>query len=111
MSWVDACDASARGAAHAAAQAAMAGGNYADAFVPSLLGAKARRLTATVFEFAAATPSARAAILKKLRGGGVFIEDTTGRVAEQPARVPRVTRRRRRTVDPDDYFDDDDDDF
>ena len=83
----------------------------AAARIVTLLGAKARRLTATVFEFSAATPSARAAILKKLRGGGVFIEDTTGRVAEQPARVPRVTRRRRRTVDPDDYFDDDDDDF
>ncbi len=82
----------------------------AAARIVTLLGAKARRLTATVFELSAATPSARTAMLKKLRGGGVFIEDSTGRSAEQPARAARVTRGRRRTVDPDDYFDDDDDD-
>ena len=54
--------------------------------VLTLLGAKVRQLTGTMFELRAATGSARAATLKKLRAGGVFVSDATVQV-EVRARV------------------------
>jgi hypothetical protein len=67
--------------------------------VASLLGSKTRRLTATIFELPTATPSARTAMIKKLRTGGVFLEDSTGRGAAKPVRT------RVRFVDPEDTED------
>ena len=58
----------------------------AAARISMLLGAKVRRLTATIFELPVATPSARAAMVKKLRAGGVFLMDLTSRPAPQPPR-------------------------
>ncbi|MDB4915977.1 MAG: hypothetical protein JWM95_3621 [Gemmatimonadetes bacterium] len=57
--------------------------------VAVILGGKVRRIAPTVFELPVATPAARTALLKKLRGGGVFLEDTT-------ARAPRAKPGRRR---------------
>lgn len=67
--------------------------------VASLLGSKTRRLTATIFELPAANPSARTAMIKKLRTGGVFLEDSTGRGAQKPVRTQV------RLVDPEDTED------
>ena len=52
----------------------------AAARIVALLGAKARQLTPTIFELHATTPSARSAMVKKLRAGGVFLEDVTARI-------------------------------
>ncbi|MEP7345779.1 MAG: helicase-associated domain-containing protein [Gemmatimonadaceae bacterium] len=68
--------------------------------IAAVLGAKARRITPTIFEIEAATPSARAAMTKKLRAAGVFLEDQTGRSA---AKSPRP---RPRFVNPEDLEDD-----
>lgn len=56
--------------------------------IVALLGAKARRLTPTIFEIDA-TPSTRAAMVKRLRAGGVFLEDAMVRVEPRPARARR----------------------
>ena len=46
--------------------------------VAELLGSKVLRLSETLFEMPAATPAARAALLKKLRAAGVFLDDQSG---------------------------------
>lgn len=46
--------------------------------VAELLGNKVLRLSETLFEMPAATPAARAALLKKLRAAGVFLDDQSG---------------------------------
>lgn len=46
--------------------------------VAELLGNKAMRLSELMFEMPAATPAARAALLKKLRAAGVFLDDQSG---------------------------------
>ena len=58
--------------------------------VVALLGAKSRRLSATMIEPTATTPSARAALIKKLRAGGVFLEDQSGRAKAAPSRRRRA---------------------
>ena len=56
--------------------------------VVALLGAKATRMNATTIELPPAVPSARAALIKKLREGGVFLEDLTAKAkaSSRPAR-------------------------
>lgn len=61
--------------------------------VMALLAGKSTRLTATLIELSATTPSARAALIKKLRAGGVFLSDQSGR-----AKVAPAPRRRREPV-------------
>ena len=73
--------------------------------VVALLGAKVKRLTSTVIELPALAPAARTAMIKKLRAGGVFIDDQTGRLKASPTK-------RKRTVqvwngDEEEYFEDD----
>ena len=63
--------------------------------IASLLGAKVRQLTPTVFELPALTPATRAAMVKKLRAGGVFLDNVT--VAAEPK---QWSSRRMRLVDP-----------
>ena len=54
----------------------------------ALLGTSVRQLAPTVFELSGATPAVRAAMMKKLRAGGVFI-DVHGNVAATKAGRPR----------------------
>ena len=61
--------------------------------VIALLGAKAQRITSMIIEVSAASSSARLAMIRKLRAGGVFLESTIRDAA------PRSTRRRRRKED------------
>ncbi len=58
--------------------------------IMALFGSKLTRLTTTMIELPATTPSARAALIKKLRAGGVFLEDQSGRAKAVPARRRRV---------------------
>ena len=58
--------------------------------ISALLGGKTTRLTPTMIELTATTPSARAVLIKKLRAGGVFIEDQSGRAKAAPVRRRRV---------------------
>ena len=51
--------------------------------IVTLLGAGVRQLSPTVFELPSATRAARAAMMKKLKAGGVFID---ARRIEAPAR-------------------------
>jgi hypothetical protein len=60
--------------------------------VVALLGTKVRRLGPTLLELDL-PPNARTAAIKRLRTAGVFLEDSTGRLA------PRPTRERRRAAD------------
>ncbi len=62
----------------------------AAARVAELLGARGRRLAPMIFELPPATPSVRAALVKRLRAGGVFLQDSTARTAP-----PKATRRDR----------------
>ena len=55
--------------------------------VASVLGTKALRLTPTSFELSAVTASARAATIKRLRAGGVFVDDQAGKAAVPPKRA------------------------
>ena len=55
--------------------------------IVTLLGTSVRQLAPTVFELSGATPAVRAAMMKKLRAGGVFI-DVHGNVAATKARRP-----------------------
>ncbi len=54
-----------------------------------VLGAKAHRLTPTLFELPIATPAARAATLRRLRVSGLFIDDQAGKVVAPPKRKRR----------------------
>ena len=49
-------------------------------------GTKAQRLTPKIFELPAGTASARLAVIKRLRAGGVFLENTTSAMDARPAR-------------------------
>jgi cytochrome c-type biogenesis protein CcmE len=51
--------------------------------IAALLGPKALRLTPTMFEVPGATASTRAAMIKRLRAGGVFLEDATTRAPKK----------------------------
>ena len=55
--------------------------------IVALLGASVRQLAPTVFQLSGATPAARAAMMKKLRAGGVFV-DVHGNVAATKSRRP-----------------------
>ena len=44
--------------------------------VESLLGAKVRRISPTMFEVLGGTASSRAALVKRLRTGGVFVGES-----------------------------------
>ncbi len=57
--------------------------------IVAVLGAKAQRLTPTLFELSAATASARAATIKRLRAGGVFVDDQAGKAVVPPKRTRR----------------------
>lgn len=60
--------------------------------VASALGAKAKRLTPTLFELDVRTPAARAAVIKRLRAAGVFLEEDqveTAAPKQRRARSPR----------------------
>jgi len=59
----------------------------------ALLGGKAKRLTPTMLEVPDATPAARAAGLKKLRAGGVFLEESTPSTAQRAKSGGRGRRR------------------
>ncbi len=59
--------------------------------VLSLLGDKAKQLTSTMVELSASTPSARAAMIRKWKAGGVLLEDLTGR-SQAPSRGRRATQ-------------------
>ena len=56
--------------------------------VAALLGGRAIRLSETLFEMPAATSAVRAALLKKLRTAGVFIDDQAG-LGAKPKRARR----------------------
>lgn len=58
--------------------------------VVALLGAKAKRLTSSVIELPTATPSARTALIKKLRAGGVFVDDQTSKDIVSPPKRRRA---------------------
>jgi hypothetical protein len=51
--------------------------------IVALLGPKALRLTPTAFELPGATPSTRGTMIKRLRAGGVFLEDATTRAPKK----------------------------
>ncbi len=58
--------------------------------VVALLGARAKRLTSSVIELPTATPSARTALIKKLRAGGVFVDDQTSKDIVSPPKRRRA---------------------
>lgn|GEM_PF-2479238 len=55
-----------------------------------VLGAKCTRLTASLVELPTTTPSARAALIKKLRAGGVLLNDQTGGAKAAPKKRRRA---------------------
>ena len=57
----------------------------AAARVAELLGERGRRLAPLVFELPPSTASVRAALVKRLRAGGVFLQDATARAAPPKA--------------------------
>ncbi|MEP6620736.1 MAG: helicase-associated domain-containing protein [bacterium] len=59
--------------------------------IVALLGDKVRQLTPTLFELAVTAPAARAALVKKLRVGGVFLADVT--VRPEPKQTGRLRAR------------------
>lgn len=61
--------------------------------VMALLGSKATRLNSTYIELLPTTGSSRAALIKKLKAGGVLLDDETGRVKHAPRGRPRLVHR------------------
>jgi hypothetical protein len=59
--------------------------------VAQLLGAKVRRLTPTLFELTGETRAARAAMLKRLRAAGVFLEEDIRRTSRKATHSRRFT--------------------
>ncbi|MEP6833243.1 MAG: helicase-associated domain-containing protein [Gemmatimonas sp.] len=55
----------------------------------SVLGARVSQLTATVFELKAATSAERAALLKRLKAGGVFLSEEVVAQKKKKKRVPQ----------------------